>query len=524
VAARECAVEDLVNGATAQRNEPSMVPSPVLSPIAELPGEREALGIGKKFRVTVVGCGHVGAVTAACLAELGHCVRGVDVDASLVAQLQAGRAPFIEAGLDDLLARHVLLGNLSFTTAYDEALDGAEFVFLCVNTPATTTGAADLRFVRRAVAQIAGAVIQYTDQPLIVNKSTSPIGTGNTIEAIFDSRFPPDRTQPAIVSNPEFLREGHGVQDFLRPDRIVIGAHREDDARRVARLYNAIQAPVIITDLRSAELIKYVSNGFLATKVSFVNEIAKLCESLGVDVDGVLEGVSLDPRIGNLFMSPGVGYGGSCLPKDVDALCHSGDSVGLTMRVLSAVQDANIGQRKHVVNSIRRAVGRLEGSSIAAWGVTFKAGSEDLRESPAIDIINLLRNEGARVRVYDPSLPASTAPSFADETCDSAIAAAAGAHCVAILTDWPEFAEIDFSELAASMLGKVVYDGRNLLERELIEAAGLDYYGIGRPRRVQPSLFEEKHLPLVAQGSQLPVLSWPKASHSSMVLDSLSQA
>jgi UDPglucose 6-dehydrogenase len=524
VAARERAVEDLVNGARAQRHEPSLALSASGSLTAELPGERDTPAAGKKYRVTVVGCGHVGAVMAACLAELGHCVRGVDVDASLVARLQAGSAPFIEAGLDDLLARHALLGNLSFTTAYDDALNGAEFVFLCVNTPATTTGAADLRFVRRAVAQIAGALMEYADQPLIVNKSTSPIGTGNTIEAIFDGMFPPDQARPAIVANPEFLREGNGVKDFFHPDRIVIGAHRQEDARRVASLYAGLDVPVIITDLRSAELIKYVSNGFLATKVSFVNEIAKLCESLGVDVDGVLEGVSLDPRIGNLFMSPGVGYGGSCLPKDVDALCHSGDSVGLTMRVLSAVQDVNIGQRKHVVNSIRRAVGRLEGTRIAAWGVTFKAGSEDLRESPAIDIINLLRNEGARVRVYDPSLQAGIAPSFADETCESAMAAAAGAHCVAILTDWPEFAEVDLGDLATSMLGRVVYDARNLLHRELVEAAGLEYYGIGRPRRVQPSSFEEKHVPLLAQGSQLPVLSWPKASHSSMVLDSFSQA
>jgi UDPglucose 6-dehydrogenase len=477
-----------------------------------------------KHRVTVVGCGHVGTVTAACLAELGHCVRGVDVDASLVERLQAYDAPFIEPGLDDLIARNGRSGDLSFTTSYEEALEGAGFVFLCVNTPATATGAADLRFVRRAVAQIAGAVMEYADQPLIVNKSTSPIGTGNTIEAIFESMFPPDRTRPAIVSNPEFLREGHGIQDFFHPDRIVIGAHREDDARRVARLYAGLDAPVIITDLSSAELIKYVSNGFLATKVSFVNEIAKLCESLGVDVDGVLEGVSLDPRIGNLFMSPGVGYGGSCLPKDVDALCHTGDSVGLTMRVLSAVQDVNIGQRKHVVNSIRRAVGRLEGTRIAAWGVTFKAGSEDLRESPAIDIINLLRNEGARVSVYDPSLPAGVQPGFADETRDSPIAAATGAHCVAILTDWPEFAQIDFGALAGSMVGNVVYDGRNLLERGAVEAAGLEYYGIGRPLRPQPSSFDTRRVPHFPQGSHLPVLSWPKANHSSVVMDSFSQA
>jgi UDPglucose 6-dehydrogenase len=389
----------------------------------------------------------------------------------------------VEPGLNELVARYTAQGRLKFTISYAEALDGAEFVFLCVNTPATTTGAADLRYVRRAVAQIAAACVDFTYEPLIVNKSTSPVGMGETIEAILKNTFPVGRSTPAIVANPEFLQEGRGVEDFLHPDRIVIGAHSRDDAERVAMLYEGISAPVIYTDIRSAEMIKYVSNAFLATKVSFVNEIAKLCEGLGVEVDSVLQGASFDPRIGSLFMKPGVGYGGSCLPKDVAALCHTGDSAGLTMRVLSAVQEVNILQRKHVVNSIRRALGRLEGVTVGAWGVTFKAGSEDLRESPAIDVINLLRNEGAWLKVYDPTLGMQQLDQIADQVCEDPLEAAAGADCLAILTDWPEFTHVSLRELRSVMKGRVIYDGRNQLQRAVAEAEGFEYYGIGRSAR-----------------------------------------
>jgi UDPglucose 6-dehydrogenase len=417
------------------------------------------------------------------MADLGHTVTGVDVDPSLVARLRVSDIPFVEPGLNDLVAKHMARGQLTFTTDYGEALDGAEFIFLCVNTPATSTGAADLRYVRRAVAQIAEACVDFTYEPLIVNKSTSPVGMGETIEAIFRNTFPSGRPTPAIVANPEFLQEGRGVQDFLQPDRIVIGSHSRADAERVAMLYTGIAAPVIYTDIRSAEMIKYVSNAFLATKVSFVNEIAKLCEGLGVEVDSVLEGASFDPRIGNLFMRPGVGYGGSCLPKDVAALCHTGDSAGLTMRVLSAVQEVNILQRKHVVNSIRRALGRLEGMTVGVWGVTFKAGSEDLRESPAIDVINLLRNEGAWIKVYDPAVEMRQLDQVVDVVCTSPLEAAAGADCLAILTDWPEFTEISLRELRGVMKGNVIYDGRNQLQRSVAESEGFEYHGIGRPAR-----------------------------------------
>ncbi|HET7737997.1 MAG TPA: UDP-glucose/GDP-mannose dehydrogenase family protein [Tepidiformaceae bacterium] len=431
-------------------------------------------------RIAVVGCGHVGVVTAACFAELGHTVTGVDISSSRVADLNSGRVEFIEPGLDALLAENLAAGRLHFTTEHTKALTGARFIFLCVNTPATPSGAADLRYVRSAVAQIAAAIPVAAERPIIVNKSTSPIGTGETIDAILTRHLADAPAHPTITANPEFLRQGSAVQDFLHPDRIVVGAEHEEDAALVAGLYDGIEAPVILTDLRTAEMIKYVSNAYLATRVSFVNEVARLCEPLGVNVETVIKGVSLDPRIGSAFFRPGIGYGGSCLPKDVAALCHTGESFGVGMRLLTSVQDVNLNQRKHAVNSIRRILGPLEGLTIAAWGATFKGESEDLRESPAIDVIDLLRNEGAFIRVFDPALSPGDSVPFADDIAADPLSAAQGADCVAVLTDWRQFRDIDPHALRSVMSGPLVYDGRNVLDRAAIEAAGLIYYGIGQ--------------------------------------------
>ncbi len=456
--------------------------------------------MSETHKLAVVGCGHVGAVTAACFAELGHTVVGIDVDEERVTNLNNLVLPFIEPGLQELFERHAVTGKLRFTTSYEHALDGAEFVFLCVNTPATPTGAGDLRYVRKAVGQIAEVVSRSRARPVIVNRSTSPIGTEETIDAILSRSFATAENKPVIAANPEFTREGSAVHDFFHPERIVVGAGRPADAQRVAALYEGVIAPRVLTDLRTAEMIKYVSNAFLATKVSFINEIARLCERLGVDVDAVAHAAAMDPRIGDQYFSPGVGYGGSCLPKDVAALYHTGESVGLTMRLLASVQDVNASQRKHVVNSIRAVVGPLEGLTVAAWGVTFKSGSEDLRESPAVDIIGLLRNEGAHVRVYDPSLREDRDLPFADEVCKSALDAARDADCVAILTDWPEFAALDLAELRSIMKGRLIYDGRNMLERATVEGAGLLYCGIGRPATGFRETNERDHARVEANG------------------------
>ncbi len=436
--------------------------------------------------VAVVGCGHVGAVTAACLAALGHQVTGIDIDPVRVATLHAGRPPFAEPGLAGLLRAHASDGRLRFTTSYEDGLAGAAFIFLCVNTPSAATGAADLRGVRDAVTAIAQALNGREALPLLVVKSTSPIGTGDTIDAILTRVFAGGSRHPGIAANPEFLREGSAVADFFHPDRIVIGADDRADGERLAALYHGIDAPVILTDLRAAEMIKYVANAFLATRVSFINEIARLCDRLGVDVDTVVGGVALDPRIGGAFFRPGIGYGGSCLPKDVAALCHTGDNAGVSMRVLAAVQETNVAQRRHAVNSIRAAVGPLEGRTIAVWGLTFKGGTEDLRESPTLDIVALLRNEGASVRAYDPSVPPERRLPQVDEVCRDPISAARDACCVAILADWPEFACVNLGDVRRVLAGNVVFDGRNMLDRTTVEAAGLMYLGVGRPRTVAP--------------------------------------
>jgi UDPglucose 6-dehydrogenase len=431
--------------------------------------------------VAIVGCGHVGLVTGACFATLGHHVVGVDIDSSLIERLNGGRITFFEPDLAELVQSGRSNGRLWFTTSYEKAIGQAEFIFLSVDTPSTSTGAADLRHVRRAITQIADALNPNAPQPLIVNKSTSPIGTGETIDVILRGRLTSKLNRPRIVANPEFLREGTAVQDFFHPHRIVIGAQSGEDAQRVASLYAGIQAPLVFTDVRSAELIKYVSNAFLATRVSFINEVARLCEGLNTDIDDVLRGVSLDSRLGADYLDPGIGYGGSCLPKDVAALCHTGDTVGVPMRVLAAVEAANANQRKHVVNSLRNLLGPLEGVTIAVWGITFKGGTEDLRESPAIDVITLLRNEGAWVRAYNPGLPTQIVEEFADEVAQSPLEAVDGARCLAILSDWTDFRAVDLLEVRNRMEGRLVYDGRNVLQRADVEAAGLLYHGSGRP-------------------------------------------
>lgn len=436
-------------------------------------------GGGDGRRVAVVGCGHVGAVVTAALAALGHRVVGVDLDPDRVRTLAAGRTPFLEPGLEELLAANLAAGRLAFTTSHREALAGAEFVFLCVDTPLTAAGGADVRQAQAAVRQVARALVPSAEPPLLVLKSTLPIGTAEAVADLLERTFP--RGRPRVAVNPEFLREGRAVHDVFHPDRVVVGAEVEEDAARLAALYAPLAAPVLHTDLRTAELIKYVANAFLAARVSFINEVARLCERLGVEVDAVAAGVGMDARIGREFFTPGIGYGGSCLPKDVAALRQTGGSVGVDMRMLAAVQEANADQRRHAVDTISGVLGSLAGRTVAAWGLTFKGGTEDLRESPALEVIGLLRAGGATVRAYDPALPPGGGVDLADVLCSDAVEAARGAHCVTILADWPEFAAADWPAVRAVMAGRLVYDGRNVASRDAVEAAGLLYHGVGRP-------------------------------------------
>jgi UDPglucose 6-dehydrogenase len=435
----------------------------------------------KVSRVAVVGCGHVGLVMAAGLAELGHDVYGLDRSNELIRSLCNGEVCILEPGLTELVEKGLAEGRLRFTTSYDTAVAHAEFIFLAVDTPQTLAGAADLRNIRSATRAIA-AVLNGTN-PIIINKSTSPIGTGETIESILADALQDRPHRPRIVSNPEFLRQGRAVEDFFNPDRIVVGARSVADAQAVARLFSGIDSEVIITDLRTAEMIKYVANSFLATRVSFINEIARLCEQINVDIDTVVAGVSLDPRVGRHFFQPGIGFGGSCLPKDVAALRFIGETSGVATPVLSAVQDVNTAQRTAAVRKLRaRLGGSLEGRVIGVWGLTFKGGTEDTRESPAMDVVRLLQNDGAVVRAYDPGVTGDDHPDpeLVAFLCSSAIDAARGADVLAVLTDWPEFTSVPLEQVLQVMRGSVLFDGRNLLSRETAEAAGFAYMGVGR--------------------------------------------
>jgi len=437
--------------------------------------------MGAAARVAVVGCGHVGLVMAAGLAELGHDVVGVDRSESLVQRLCAADVPIREPDLPELVQKGLSAGNLLFTTSYEQAIPGADFVFLAVDTPATQGGAADLRNIRGATASIAASLNGQT--PIIVNKSTSPIGTGETIDGILRRALADRQRSPRIVSNPEFLRQGRAVHDFFHPDRIVIGGPQED-AHAVAQLYVRLAGPVIITDLRTAEMIKYVANSFLATRISFINEIARLCEHLGVDIDEVVSGIALDDRIGRHFFSPGIGFGGSCLPKDVAALRYMGETFGVSTPMLSAVQGVNEAQKASAVRRLRARLGSLENKVIAVWGVTFKGGTEDARESPAVDVIGLLMNEGATIRAFDPATPISAPEKIRDLYCSSPLEAARDADALAILTDWPEFRDVPLAQVLGAMRGSVLFDGRNVVSKAEAESVGFAYLGVGRVARV----------------------------------------
>ena len=432
-------------------------------------------------RITVVGCGHVGLVTAAGFAHLGHQVCGLDISAPLVDQLNKAVNPFVEDGLQELLAEGVNGKHLSFTTDYGTAMAGAEFVFLTVDTPTTPTGGADLSNIRAATRSIREHM--PAEGSIIVNKSTSPVGTGETIASIVRSGLADDGREPRIVSNPEFLREGQAVYDFLHPDRIVIGSSSHDDAHAVAELYGDL-GPLLITDLRTAELIKYVANSYLATRISFANEIAKLCEGLGTDVDDVLRGAGMDSRIGTRYFAAGLGYGGSCLPKDVAALRFIGELYGVTTPVLTAVEMVNKSRPIEIIRRLRNELGDLADKHIGVWGVTFKGGTEDTRDSPALGVISALMNEDVRLSVYDPAAPAQVPASVAAAMVPSAIEAALGADALVVLTDWAEFQDVPLRDVAAAMSGNLLIDGRNHLDPEAACAAGLIYMGMGRQTRL----------------------------------------
>jgi len=430
------------------------------------------------MNICVVGTGYVGLVTGAVFADLGNDVLCVDNDAAKVANLEAGDMPIYEPGLEEMVARNVADGRLAFTTDLTTAVRRAVIVFITVGTPPKPDGRADLSAVEDVAGVIGEAMERYT---VVVNKSTVPVGTGEFVREVIEKH----QARPVpfdVVSNPEFLREGSAIEDTLRPDRIVIGAPTQQVAMTLLELYAPLERPMIITDVPSAEMIKYASNAFLSTKISFINAIANVCELAGADVSQVMKGMGLDARIGSAFLSAGLGYGGSCFPKDTDSLVHTASTLGYDFALLKAVVDINRERASHFVDLMAKALNPLAGRSVAVLGLAFKPNTDDMREAKSVEVIELLLQLGATVRAFDPvAMPAASRLLPATVTyCESPYEAATGVDAVALVTEWNEFKFLNLERLRAVMRRPAVFDGRNIWEPERMRRLGFEYHSIGR--------------------------------------------
>ena len=428
--------------------------------------------------IGVVGVGYVGLTTGACLAHIGHTVICGDVDAEKIDRLRVGEIPIVEEGLTEIVSEGISTGRLEFVVGATEVAERSDIVFLCVPTPQDDDGSADLSFIEAASVEI-GQVLR--EGAIVVNKSTVPVGTTTVVDEVIQ------RSDITIVSHPEFLREGTAVNDFLHPDRVVVGADDPSAAEKVAALYESIDTQVIITDAASAETIKYAANGFLAMKISFVNAVAAMCEAVGADVVDVVEGIGSDRRIGREFLRPGPGWGGSCFPKDSHALVHVAASHGYDFSMMRGVIAVNDEQRERMVRKVQHAAGTndLNGMTISVLGLTFKAGTDDLRNSPSLAVINRLRELGATVKAYDPTTTGTLSQiqqSFlsgisVQQSIDEAMSEG---DVLVILTEWPEFMSLDLERAKTLLSGSAIVDTRNLLNPQTVRAAGLTYDGVGR--------------------------------------------
>jgi len=428
-------------------------------------------------KIAVIGVGYVGLVTAAGFADLGNQVAALDIDEDRIAGLKRGQLPIYEPGLEELVERNAAAGRLEFTTSYPDAIHNADFVFIAVGTPEGVDGEADLKYVQAAAESVAKAM----EKPLvIVNKSTVPVGTGDWVADIIRSTQK-DGIEFSVVSCPEFLREGSAIQDFMNPARTVLGSLDRDAAERVAQLHLPLRAPIVITDLRTAEMIKYASNAFLATRISFINEIANICEALGADVKEVKTGMGIDPRIGPYFLDAGLGYGGSCFPKDVKALAHMAAEKGRHPQLLQAVMDINDDRRRLLFDKVKQSVGALKGKRIGILGLTFKPNTDDLRDAPALEVARRLMEAGALVRAYDPVGMPGAARLMPDlGMAEDPYALAEGCDALVICTEWNEFKQLDLTRIRSVMNKKLIIDGRNIYEPREMSALGFSYRGIGR--------------------------------------------
>ena len=428
-------------------------------------------------QVAVIGAGYVGLTTAACLADLGNDVAVVDIDQARIAQLKRHQVPFYEPGLRELVERNGRAGRLTFTTSYVDAVPGAEFAIIAVSTPEGEGGEADLSFVESAASSIAGAM----DGPLIVvNKSTVPPLTGDMVSRMLKKGN--SRHKAAVVSNPEFLREGSAIQDFMHPDRVVVGSNDREAAEKVARLYGPLQAPILVMpNIYTAEMVKYASNAFLATRISFINEIARISERVGADAKLVAEGMGLDKRIGQHYLDAGIGFGGSCFPKDVAALAAVSERFNYHPGLLHAVMEINRDQRMVVIDLLRELLDELPGRVVGLLGLAFKPNTDDMREAPSVDIARVLLAAGADVRAYDPAamdVSKRLLPSV--EYRKDAYEVATDADALVLVTEWNEFRQLDLARLKQLMRRPVVVDGRNIYDPAVMRSLGFTYRGIGR--------------------------------------------
>lgn len=430
-------------------------------------------------KISVIGTGYVGLVTGTCFADMGHHVICLDIDTHRIELLNQGVIPIYEPGLKQLVDQNVKAGRLSFTTDYPTAIKDAQFAFIAVGTPSNNEGEADLQYVK----SVANSIAQNLDHSIIiVNKSTVPVGTGDWVAEIILEQNGKNTPKFCVVSNPEFLREGSAINDFMIPDRVVLGSSNREAAEKVAELYEALRAPIMITDLRTAEMIKYASNAFLATRISFINEMANICESLGADVREVAKGMGMDKRIGPAFLDAGLGWGGSCFPKDVRALAHMAATRGAHPQLLQAVMDINQNQRQRAVTKLEQSLGDLKGRRIGVLGLSFKPNTDDTRDAPALDIIRLLLAKGADVQGYDPQAMKVSKTLIPELTLrDNPYEVARDADALLLATEWNEFKSLDFKKIKQGMRGNVILDGRNIWDGQALHEMGFEYMGIGVP-------------------------------------------
>ncbi|MBP7948938.1 MAG: UDP-glucose/GDP-mannose dehydrogenase family protein [Verrucomicrobiales bacterium] len=433
------------------------------------------------MKLTIIGSGYVGLTTGACFADVGHHVMCVDNNQEKIARLLAGDIPIYEPGLDEIVKKNVSAGRLQFTTSTEEGVDFGQVVFIAVPTPPQPDGSVDLRFIEKVAREIAN-VLKPGHYRVVVDKSTVPVKTGEKVTETI-RRYAPPGADFDVVSNPEFLREGCAVEDLMNPDRIVIGTNSDRALALMQKVYEPFVAPVLVTDINSAELIKHAANSFLALKISYINAVAAICEASGADVAKVAEGIGADKRIGRAFLNAGIGYGGSCFPKDIAAFIAIAEKLGTPFSLLKEVQQINRESLQRFVKAIRDALWVLQEKRIAVWGLTFKPDTDDVRNSVAVELVEALLAEGAQVVTYDPKgmenaqgLEIGGKVAFAA----SPLECVNGAEALVVATEWPEFAAVDFTEVRKRMVAPLVFDGRNLLDPATMRKLGFSYRGIGR--------------------------------------------